>query len=89
MRWCACFTWAWWASIFYFVLPLLGLARMTELHLYPALLANFFTGVMLQVILARRTQLQIRDKWRLEADMRQLDQQLKGGWRATPRPAAF
>ena len=64
--------------IFYFVLPLLGLARMTELHLYPALLANFFTGVMLQVILARRTQLQIRDKWRLEADVRQLDQQLKG-----------
>lgn len=64
--------------IFYFVLPLLGLARMTELHLYPALLANFFTGVMLQVILARRTQLQIREKWRLEADMRQLDQQLKG-----------
>ena len=64
--------------IFYFVLPLLGLSRMTELHLYPAVLANFFTGVMLQVILARRTQLQIRDKWRLEADMRQLDQQLKG-----------
>lgn len=64
--------------IFYFVLPLLGLARMTELHLYPALLANFFTGVMLQVILARRTQLQIREKWRLEADMRQLDQKLKG-----------
>ncbi len=64
--------------MFYFVLPLLGLVRMTELHLYPALLANFFTGVMLQVILARRTQLQIRDKWRLEADMRQLDQQLKG-----------
>jgi two-component system, sensor histidine kinase LadS len=62
----------------YFVLPLLGLARMTELHLYPALLANFFTGVMVQVILARRTQLQIRDKWRLEADMRQLDIKLKG-----------
>lgn len=66
------------AYIIYFILPLLGLARMTELHLYPALLANFFTGVMVQVILARRTQLQIRDKWRLEADMRQLDQRLKG-----------
>ena len=63
--------------ILYFVLPLLGLSRMTVLHLYPALLANFFTGVMLQVILARRTQLQIREKWRLEADMRQLDLQLK------------
>lgn len=64
--------------ILYFILPLLGLARMSELHLYPALLANIFTGVMVQVILARRTQLQIREKWRLEADMRQLDQQLKG-----------
>ena len=64
--------------ILYFILPLLGLARMSELHLYPALLANIFTGVMVQVILARRTQLQIREKWRLEADMRQLDLQLKG-----------
>lgn len=64
--------------ILYFILPLLGLARMSELHLYPALLANIFTGVMVQVILARRTQLQIREKWRLEADMRQLDIKLKG-----------
>jgi signal transduction histidine kinase len=67
----------------YFVLPLLGLIPMTELNLYPASLNNLFTGIILQVILGRLTQLQLREKWQLQVEIQAVNEKMK--WEITRR----
>lgn len=52
-----------------FVLPLLGVGRMTFWHLYPALLINLFGSVMQHVVLTRRDQLDREAKGLLEREV--------------------
>lgn len=52
-----------------FVLPLLGVGRMTFWHLYPALLINLFGSVMQHVVLTRRDQLDRDAKGMLEREV--------------------
>jgi len=52
-----------------FVLPLLGVGRMTFWHLYPALLINLFGSVMQHVVLTRRDQLDREARGLLEREV--------------------
>ena len=61
----------------YALLPLLGWVHVTEFNLYPMLPGNLMMEIMLQLILIRRTQLQMREKFQLELKVRASDQRLQ------------
>lgn len=60
-----------------FILPILGVGQMTLLHLYPALLVNLFASVMQHMVLARRDQLELLAKRRLEREVESAQVQLQ------------
>lgn len=60
----------------FFLLPLFGLVPMTELNLYPALLSNLFTAVMLHVILLRADHSRLKNHLLVELDLRNSQQKL-------------
>lgn len=60
-----------------FILPILGVGQMTLLHLYPALLVNLFASVMQHMVLARRDQLELLAKRRLELEVESAQLQLQ------------
>lgn len=64
--------------LMFYTLPLVGLTEATEFNLYPALLGNLFTSVMLQVVLTRRTQLQLRERWNFQLAAVEATEKLKG-----------
>lgn len=64
--------------LMFYTLPLVGLTEATEFNLYPALLGNLFTSIMLQVVLTRRTQLQLRERWHYQLAAVEATEKLKG-----------
>lgn len=64
--------------LMFYTLPLLGLVKATEFNLYPALFGNLFTSIMLQVVLTRRTQLQLRERWKYQLAAVEANEKLKG-----------
>lgn len=64
--------------LMFYTLPLVGLTEATEFNLYPALLGNLFTSIMLQVVLTRRTQLQLRERWQYQLAAVEATEKLKG-----------
>lgn len=64
--------------LMFYTLPLVGLTEATEFNLYPALFGNLFTAIMLQVVLARRTQLQLRERWNFQLAAVEATEKLKG-----------
>lgn len=60
-----------------FILPILGVGQMTQMHLYPALLSNLFASVMQHMVLARRDQLKLLATRRLEREVESTQLQLQ------------
>lgn len=65
------------AYILVYIVPLLGLAPMSEVNLYPPLLANLLSAVMLQAVMVRRAQLLLREKWQLERKIFSVEERLQ------------
>lgn len=72
-----------------FILPLLGLARPTEFHMYPALGANLFTALLLQAVLWRRTHLQLRERMQLRLRVAESNEKLRWETQRRAEAASF
>lgn len=65
------------AYLFVYILPILGVGEISLWHLYPALLVNLFASVMQHMVLARRDQLDVLAKRRLELEVESARLQLQ------------
>lgn len=62
--------------VVYHILPVLGIGSLTVLHLYPALLSNLFSALMLHLILLQRQRLREQEQQALGVQFRIAQQQL-------------
>lgn len=73
----------------YFILPIIGLGTVGELHLYSAIPSNLFAALMLSVVLARRDSLKMRALEARSAHLHDLQQHLKWEQERNEESASF